>query len=65
MYQTSEQQLRHYLRKYREETGQDARGILVHGGTRKLSDAVRKAATKKPLVEIVQYKLDVDFAACT
>jgi hypothetical protein len=56
------EQLRHYLRRLQDETGQKARGILVHGGARKLRLEVEQAASAEPKIEIVQYKLDVDFA---
>lgn len=55
-------QLRHYIQRLKEETKQSARGILVHGGARKLSAEVINAAKEEPLVEIVCYKLDVDFS---
>lgn len=55
-------QLRHYIERLKQETNQDARGILVHGGARKLSRDVMTEARKTPLVEIVCYNLDVDFA---
>lgn len=55
-------QLRHYLRRLCKETGKKARGILVHGGARKLRGDVKAAANTKPKIEIVQYKLDVEFA---
>jgi hypothetical protein len=44
-----------------EEDGQYPRGILVHGGSQKLTKAVREEASRKPAVEVVSYKLDVDF----
>ena len=56
-------QLRHYMAALHGETGLAARGILVHGGSRKLSPDVAAAARQKPTAEIVQYKLDVDFSA--
>jgi hypothetical protein len=56
-------QLRGYMKLLQKETGQkDVRGILVHGGSRKLSQEVIMAATLTPQVEIVQYLLRVDFA---
>lgn len=54
-------QLRHYIERLKEETSQEARGILVHGGARKLSTDVMSEAKKDPLVEIVCYILDVEF----
>ena len=56
-------QLRGYMKLLRKETGrQDVRGILVHGGARKLPREVVRAAALAPRVEIVQYRLQVDFA---
>ena len=55
-------QLRHYIKCLKRETGEPARGILVHGGARKLHPKVQREAKKSPRVEIIQYKLDVDFA---
>lgn len=56
-------QLRHYMKSLQKETGRkDVRGILVHGGSRNLHDEVDKAAARTPVVKIVQYHLQVDFA---
>ena len=56
-------QLRGYMKLLREETGQQVvRGILVHGGARKLRLEVLRDANIAPQVEIVQYHLRVDFA---
>ncbi len=55
-------QLRRYLRRFRREEKQDAHGILVHGGARKLRDEVRRAARKKPALELVQFNVGVDFS---
>ena len=57
-------QLRHYLKQYEREIKQPVRGILVHGGARKLNSSVRAEAEKTPAVELVQYRLDVEFSAC-
>jgi len=57
-------QLRHYMDKLKEETRKQPRGILVHGGSRKLSDAVRQEANRSPVVQIVRYDLKVDFDLC-
>jgi len=57
-------QLRAYMKLLQNETGRkDVRGILVHGGSRKLSRDVVRAAALAPRVEIVQYRLQVDFAS--
>jgi hypothetical protein len=59
------EQLRAYIKLLEKETKTPARGILVHGGSRKLSREVVIAARKKrPRIEIVQYALNVDFATC-
>ena len=55
------QQLRRYIRKLKEQTGERARGILVHGGAQKISSEVISEAKKRPCVEIVSYRLEVDF----
>jgi len=56
-------QLRQYMKSLKKLTGRkDIRGILVHGGSRNLRDEVVKAARRDPVVEIVQHRLQVDFA---
>jgi Endonuclease NucS len=57
-------QIRNYMKRLRKETGIAPRGILVHGGARKLPAEVAKAAKEEPPVEIVQYSLNVDFVRC-
>jgi RecB family endonuclease NucS len=57
-------QIRQYIRNLQKETRKHARGILVHGGAKKLLREVRDAAKAKPKIEIIQYKLDVDFTPC-
>lgn len=54
-------QLRHYISCLQKETGQKARGILVHGGAQKLSEEIICEAKKKPSVEVVSYRINVDF----
>ncbi len=57
-------QLRRYMKLLQKETGrQDVRGMLVHGGSRKLRNDVVRAAGVAPKIEIVQYHLQVHFAA--
>lgn len=58
------QQLRHYIDRLKLETGQSARGILVHGGAQKLPHDVIQEARKEPVVEVVSYRLRVDFQPC-
>ena len=58
-------QLRHYIGRLKRDLQLKARGILVHGGARKLHSKVRheaKGVDGLPPVEVFQYKLDVDFA---
>jgi hypothetical protein len=57
-------QLRGYLSRLLKETKVNARGILVHGGAKKLHSAVRRAASRKPKVEVVQHSLKVEFSRC-
>jgi hypothetical protein len=52
------------MRRLHAETGIAPRGILVHGGARKLRPDVAMMAGKEPELEIVQYALDVDFTRC-
>jgi len=58
-------QLRSYMAHLKKETGIASRGILVHGGSRKLGPEVAKDASLLPTVEIVQYELTVGFSACS
>jgi len=58
-------QLRAYMAKVRKDTQKMPRGILVHGGARKLRDEVRKDAGRKPEIDLVQHNLDVVFARST
>jgi hypothetical protein len=55
-------QLRHYIKRLKEDIDMPARGILVHGGARKVHRKVALEAKKSPALEIIQYKLDVNFA---
>jgi RecB family endonuclease NucS len=57
-------QLRRYLAHLKKEKGIKSRGILVHGGSKKLHDEVIKAADVNPKIQIVQHRLAVDFARC-
>ena len=57
-------QLRRYLAHLKKEKGIVARGILVHGGSKKLHDDVVSSANANPKIEIVQHSLAVDFARC-
>lgn len=55
-------QLRRYMALLQEETGEQPRGILVHGGAKKISESVRAASATRPAIEVVQYSVQVDFA---
>jgi RecB family endonuclease NucS len=57
-------QLRRYLAHLKKEKGVTARGILVHGGSKKLHEDVVAAAQAVPKIEVVQHRLAVDFARC-
>jgi len=54
-------QLRHYISLFMEEVGEMPRGILVHGGASNLSSEVVQEVRKAPLVEVVNYSLEVHF----
>lgn len=58
-------QIRNYMKLLHRETKIRPRGILVHGGSRKLNPEVARAAGKGRVVEIVRYSLDVDFTQCS
>jgi hypothetical protein len=57
-------QLRGYMKNLRGVTGKKPRGILIHGGARKLRKEVRQEVKRKPRIEVVQYSLSVEFAPC-
>jgi Endonuclease NucS len=54
-------QIEGYLKQFREKEEEKARGILVHGGARKLREDVRQAA-KKAKIELVQFTVEVNFS---
>lgn len=54
-------QLRHYMRLLKNETGENTKGILVHGGAQKVSRRILEESKKKPQVELVSYTLEVNF----
>ncbi len=54
-------QIRNYMHRLERETGVVPRGILVHGGARKLRADVAEASKVSPKVELVKYNLDVTF----
>ena len=55
------EQLRHYMKLLKQETGKAARGILVHGCAQKIPAKLIAEAKKNPSVEIVSYSLEVNF----
>jgi hypothetical protein len=58
-------QLRHYMHKLEREIRGRCRGILVHGGSKKLAPEVAEETSRAPIVEVVQYSLNVDFSSCS
>jgi Endonuclease NucS len=58
------EQLRRYIRGFYRETKLKARGILVHGGSKKLHADVEVAASKAPKIEVIQHSLTVAFSRC-
>lgn len=57
-------QLRHYMAELEQETGHTPRGILVHGGSRKLSPEISAEAQRRPRIELVRYNVDIEFTPC-
>jgi hypothetical protein len=60
-------QLRGYMQNAEKlrtglKMGKNIRGILVHGGARKLSAEVRRESRKAPRVELVQFSISVGFS---
>jgi len=60
------EQLRGYMRNAERlrtglKIGKNIRGILVHGGARKLSAEVRRESKKAPHIELVQFSVSVGF----
>lgn len=43
------------------KVGKNIRGILVHGGARKLSAEVRRDSKRAPQIELVQFSVSVGF----
>lgn len=61
-------QIRHYMAMARKEildpkSKATIRGLLLHGGSRKISDAVMKLAMTQPKIELVRFAVSVDFAS--
>ena len=59
------QQLRGYMKHLRALTRKESRGILVHGGARKLTKEVRRHVNHKPRIEVLQYVMSVAFTPCS
>jgi hypothetical protein len=62
------EQLRRYMRNAEKlrtglRVGKNIRGILVHGGARKLSPEVRAESRRAPAIELVQFSVSVGFTA--
>jgi len=62
------EQLRGYMNNAEKlrtglKTGKKIRGILVHGGARKLSPEVRTESRRAPKIELVQFSVSVGFTA--
>ena len=57
-------QLRGYMKHLRDATGKNPRGILIHGGARKLREDVRRKVNQETHIDVVQYALAVGFAPC-
>ncbi len=62
------EQLRGYMRNAEKlrtglKIGKNIRGILVHGGARKLSPEVRAESKRVPQIELVQFSVSVGFTA--
>jgi hypothetical protein len=55
-------QLQKYMNHVSRETGKPSRGILVHGGTPRLQKGVSNYLQQNDDIEVVSYKLDIDFA---
>ena len=55
------EQLKNYMKNLFEETGEKSRGILVHGGAQKLSKNVSECLKKEQNIEVMSYKLDIEF----
>ena len=55
-------QLQGYLQRLEQETGRSGiRGLLVHGGSRRVSSAVTSAAARDKRIALVFHQLDVHF----
>jgi hypothetical protein len=55
------EQLKNYMKNLFEETGKKPRGILVHGGSQILRKDVSEYLKKEPNIEVMSYKLDIEF----
>jgi RecB family endonuclease NucS len=61
------EQLRGYMRNAQKlrtglKVGRNIRGILVHGGARKLKPDVREESLNSPQIELVTFSVNVGFA---
>lgn len=56
------EQLRGYMENFKKiQPDKQVRGILVHGGSQKISEELLQEAKKHPPIEIVSYTLEVNF----
>ena len=55
----------HTWQKVHEDTGKVPRGIFVHGGARQLRDEIRREASRRPVIDLVQHNLEVGFSRST
>lgn len=61
-------QLRHYMLMARKEilgarSKTAIRGVLVHGGSRKIPETVMNMSLSEPAIELVRFAVNVDFAS--
>jgi hypothetical protein len=54
-------QLLHYMEKLEQETDKVSRGIIVHGGSSKLTPEVKQTINSLNNIEIVSYRANIEF----
>lgn len=57
-------QLARYMRHIEQMSKSKVRGFLVHGGARKLGDDVTASLKNHRAIEVIRYRLEVDFDRC-
>jgi hypothetical protein len=60
--QEAVRQLRRYISRMKTKPGEQAGGILAHGGARTVDEKVWREGAGRPHVEFFHYKFDVDFS---